>query len=141
MQLGPIWSNQQIIKHTSFSKWWICYEDCFVFSSSIILKWHHHHALASNCLRGYSFWKHVCFLRMMIEAHVFAKKCLLGVTVCALYIETFLISFVTHHWTSCLVKVNVCNREHLSLLVLTSSFKMDAGDGRLGMANVMCIWI
>ncbi len=33
----PIWSNQQKTKHSSFSKWWICYEDCLIFSSSIIL--------------------------------------------------------------------------------------------------------
>jgi hypothetical protein len=105
------------------------------------LKWHHHHPLASDGPRGCSFWKHVCFLRTMIKMHVFAKRCLSGVTMCAQCTETLHISFVTHHWTSCLAGMNVCSREHLFLLVMMSSFKMDIRDGWLMIVNVMCIWI
>jgi hypothetical protein len=75
----------------------------------------------------------------MIKAHVFAKRCLLGVTLCALCIEVLLVSFVAHDSTSNMAGMNICNKDHLSPLVMASSFKMDVGDGQLAIVDIICI--
>ncbi len=143
MQLGPIWNNQQVTKHNSFSKWWICYEDYLVFPSSIILNL----KMASSLSSGIRWSKRLFNLKTCL----FPSRDDHGTCVCKKLLVrcdwVCIVNWSSPHIICCtslnlgLTRINMCSREHLFPLVKTSSFKMDARDGWLVIASVMCIWV